>query len=255
MNNLTAKHTVAAVILAAGKGTRMNLDATNKVTASLGKKPIIKHIVQFMGKLHINTVVVVVGHAKESVMAALMDENVIYAEQKEQLGTGDALACALEKLPEAITDVFVVYGDDGVIYSNKNIEVMDRLFQTHYSENPAVTFLTIEQENPKGLGRIVRDENDHVLEIVEEKDATDEQRNITEINPGSFVFNVAFLRKYLPLVEKSPATGEYYLTSLIDVALKHNEKVRTVKGGKMAWRGVNTPEELAEANRIFEELS
>lgn len=258
MNNLsssTSIHSIASVILAAGKGKRMNMEGSNKVTAELGGKPIIRHIVQFMHKLPIDKIVVVVGHAKESVQQVLEDENVTFVQQKEQLGTGDALACAVATLPESITEVFVVYGDDAVFYNAKHLPVMQSLFAKHMNENPAVTFLTIEQDDPTGLGRIVRDNNDSVLAIVEEKDATDEQRKITEINPGSFIFNVAFLRKYLPLVEKSPATGEYYLTSLIDIALKHNEKVATVKGGKLAWRGVNTPDELEEANILFNQLS
>lgn len=255
MNNVIAKHTVAAIILAAGKGTRMKMDTSNKVTAPLGSKPIILHIVDFMHKLSIHTIVVVVGFAKESVMSALSGHKIIFAEQVEQKGTGHALACAVEKLPHEITDVFVVYGDDGVIYNTKHLGVMEKLFETQFSENSAITFLTIEQENPYGLGRIIRDKFGNVQAIVEEKDASDAERQITEINPGSFVFNVEFLKKYLPMVETSPTTGEYYLTSLIDIALKHGEKVTTVRGGKLIWRGVNTQEELSEANRLFHDVS
>ena len=113
--------------------------------------------------------------------------------------------------------------------------------------------MTIEQEDPTGLGRIVRGEDDTVQAIVEEKDATLEQKKIKEINPGCFVFSVAFLKEYLPLVDKSPVTGEYYLTSLIDLAMKHGKKVETVKGGRLAWRGVNTPEELVLAEQLLKE--
>lgn len=254
MNKLT-KHTIAAVILAAGKGKRMSMGESNKVTALLGDKPIVRHIVQFMDHLHVKTILVVIGHAKDSVMEALRDEKVLFVEQKEQLGTGDALRLAVDELPRDITDVFVVYGDDAVFYNKTNLPYMHQLFTQHLSENPAITFLTIEQDNPTGLGRIVRDKNDHVLAIVEEKDANEEQKLIKEINPGSFIFNVNFLKKYLPLIEKSPATGEYYLTSLVDIALKHGEKVRTVKGGKLAWRGVNTPTELEEAKKLYAQIS
>ena len=247
------RHHIAAVILAAGKGKRMNLKEGNKVIASLGNKPIILHIVQFMQKLSIATVAVVVGHAKESVMQALEGEDVIFAEQTEQLGTGHALACALDVLPEYVTDVFVVYGDDAVFYNEKHLPVMNDLFEKHTEHQSAVTFLTIEQEDPTGLGRIVRGEDDTVQAIVEEKDATLEQKKIKEINPGCFVFSVAFLKEYLPLVDKSPVTGEYYLTSLIDLAMKHGKKVETVKGGRLAWRGVNTPEELVLAEQLLKE--
>ena len=186
-------------------------------------------------------------------MQALEGEDVIFAEQTEQLGTGHALACALDVLPEYVTDVFVVYGDDAVFYNEKHLPVMNDLFEKHTEHQSAVTFLTIEQEDPTGLGRIVRGEDDTVQAIVEEKDATLEQKKIKEINPGCFVFSVAFLKEYLPLVDKSPVTGEYYLTSLIDLAMKHGKKVETVKGGRLAWRGVNTPEELVLAEQLLKE--
>jgi bifunctional UDP-N-acetylglucosamine pyrophosphorylase/glucosamine-1-phosphate N-acetyltransferase len=249
------KRNLAAIILAAGKGKRMNAGTVNKVTLHLNSKPIIAHIVHFMKKIGIETIVVVVGHAKESVITALAPEQVLFAEQEKQLGTGHAVEVALQQLPHKITDVFVVYGDDAVFYNQKHMPVMQKLFQTHLNSNAAFTFLTIEQDNPTGLGRIVRDQKGNLLAIIEEKDATPMQRKITEINPGCFVFSVKFLKKYLPQVEKSPITGEYYLTSLIDLAIKDNQKVQTVKGGKLAWRGVNTPEELQEAERLYSKIT
>jgi bifunctional N-acetylglucosamine-1-phosphate-uridyltransferase/glucosamine-1-phosphate-acetyltransferase GlmU-like protein len=240
-----------AIILAAGKGKRMNADGVNKVTLSLGNTPIIVRIVNFMQAISINTIVVVVGHQKESVMNLLKEKSILFAEQTEQLGTGHAVAIALEKLPEHITDVFVVYGDDAVFYSEQNRPHIQKLFTSHFASGAALSMLTIEQDNPQGLGRIVRDTQGHLAAIVEEKDATEEQKKITEINPGCFIFSVAFLKRYLPLIEKSPVTGEYYLTSLIDLAFTHEEKIQAIPGGKLAWRGVNTPEELAEAERII----
>lgn len=251
MNNSSFSHNVAAIILAAGKGKRMNIQDKNKVTSVLHGRPIILRIVQFMKKLTITTTIVVVGHAKESVKQAISSENVLYAEQVEQLGTGDALKCALEVLPPAISDVYVVYGDDAVFYNDKHIPVIKQLFHKHFTSGAAVTFLTIEQENPFALGRILRDEKGEFKAIIEEKDATDEQRKITEINPGCFLFNVDFLKKYLSQIEKSPVTGEYYINSIIDLALRFDQKVETVRGGKLIWRGVNTPEELATAEAIL----
>lgn len=239
--------------MAAGKGSRMKSDSVNKVTLHLANKPIILRIVQFMESVGIKDIVVVVGFAKESVMEILKNEDVIFAEQKELLGTGHAAQIALDALPEHVTDLFIVYGDDAVFYQEGHRPIMQRLFQQHLSSDAAFTFLTIEQDNPTGLGRIVRDSEGHLEAIVEEKDATDAQRKIKEINPGCFVFRVDFLKKYLPLVERSHATGEYYLTSLIDLATHHGEKVATVQGGKLAWRGVNTKEELEEAERIYQE--
>jgi bifunctional UDP-N-acetylglucosamine pyrophosphorylase/glucosamine-1-phosphate N-acetyltransferase len=248
-----SERVLGSVILAAGKGSRMKSEDVNKVTLNLHNKPIILRIVEFMESVGIKDIVVVVGFAKESVMEILKNEDVRYAEQKELLGTGHAAQVALDALPDHVTDLFIVYGDDAVFYQESHRAIMQRLFQQHLSAEAVFTFLTIEQENPTGLGRIVRDKEGHLEAIVEEKDATEEQKKITEINPGCFVFRVDFLKKYLPQVERSHATGEYYLTSLIDLATHHSEKVATVQGGKLAWRGVNTKEELQEAERIYHE--
>ncbi len=245
---------LGAIILAAGQGKRMQVDGINKVTLQLDNKPIIAHIVHFMQRMAIAATVVVIGHAKESVIQTLEKEHVLFAEQTERLGTGHALQVGLSVVPEDITDVLVVYGDDAVFYNDKHIPVMEELFREQLSSDAAFTFLTIEQDNPAGLGRIVRDKNGSLQEIVESKDATEEQLKINEINPGCFVFSVAFLRKYLPKVAPSPVTGEIYLTSLIDLAIQDRLKVQTVRGGRMAWRGVNTKEELEEAERLFAEL-
>jgi len=252
---MSEERKLGAVILAAGRGKRMEVEGVNKVTMSLAEKPIILRIVQFMKKLGIESTVVVVGHAKESVMEVLKDEqNVYFAEQKELLGTGHAALVALEKIPADVTDVIIVYGDDAVIYIDDHLPIIEKLFETHYVSNAAFTFLTIEQENPFGLGRIVREESGRVKSIVEEKDATEEQKKIKEINPGCFIFRVDFLKEYLGKVQKSSATGEYYLTSLIDLAMKNNVHVETMKGGYMAWRGVNTKEELKQAEDLLKSL-
>ncbi len=245
------ERTLGAIILAAGKGKRMGVKGINKVTLDLAKKPIILHIVHFMESIGIKQIVAVVGHAKESVMSVLQNENVIFAEQKELLGTGHAAQAALSSLPESITDVIVVYGDDAVVYREEHRSIIQELFQKHLASGAAFTFLTIEQDDPTGLGRIVRGKHDSLLAIVEEKDATVDQRVLKEINPGCFIFRIDFLKKYLPQVQKSAATGEYYLTSLIDLAIQHGEKVETVRGGKIAWRGVNTHEELEVAERLY----
>src|SRR6185369_1756600 len=250
MNNTTNRN-FAAIILAAGKGKRMQMENANKVTAQLAEKPMILHIVDFIKSLEIKTIVVVVGHHKESVMGALAGQDVLFAEQKELLGTGDAVKAALTVLPESVSDVLVVYGDDAVLYAEKNQPELQKLFTTHEQANDVVTFLSIEQDNPSGLGRIVRDKSGKIKAIVEEKDATDEEKKITEINPGCFIFSVEFLKKYLPKLSKSSVTGEYYLTKLIDLAVADGRDVTGLQGGKMDWRGINTQEELEAAEKLY----
>lgn len=237
---------IGAIVLAAGKGSRMNSTTANKVTLSVAHKPLIQHVVERLQEVNINTIAVVVGFAKESVMQAL-GNSVIFAEQKEQLGTGHAALVGLQALPQEIQQIMVVYGDEFSYPREKTQELVD----THLTTGAALTFLTIERDNPFGLGRIVRDGSGALLKIVEEKDATDEEKKITEVNPGCYVCTREFLETYLPKIEKSPVTGEYYLTSIADLAIQHKEKVETVKAGNLVWRGVNTQEELEEAREVF----
>jgi bifunctional UDP-N-acetylglucosamine pyrophosphorylase / glucosamine-1-phosphate N-acetyltransferase len=238
---------LGAIVLAAGKGERLNLSTQNKVTLKLVGKPMIQHGVDFLQKLKIKKIIVVVGFAKESVIELLKD-SVEYAVQRDSLGSAHAVSTALEKISEDIENVLVINGDDSAFYST---DLIQELINKHYDSNSEVTFLTIEMDNPNGLGRIIRDENGELLSIVEEKDATEKQKEVKEINPQCFIFKVSFLRKYLSKIEKSKITGEYYLTEIIDVAIKNNEKVETLPAGKILWRGINTKEELEEAEKLF----
>jgi bifunctional UDP-N-acetylglucosamine pyrophosphorylase / glucosamine-1-phosphate N-acetyltransferase len=254
IESMQSDRKLGAVVLAAGQGKRMQLADSNKVTLPLANKPIILHIVHFMKKLAIETIVIVVGFAKDSVMEVLSGEKVIFAEQKERLGTGHAVERALEVLPHDITDVLVVYGDDAVFYIDNHLPIIDNLFTKHFSSGTGCSLLTITLDDPKGMGRIIRDSDGKIQAIAEEKDATEQQRKINEINIGCFVFQVDFLKKYLPKVERSAVTGEYYLTSLIDLALRHGEQIASLEGGKLPWRGVNTADELEEAEKIYSQV-
>lgn len=238
---------IGAIVLAAGKGSRMKSKNANKVTLQIGTKPLILHIIERLEAVHASPIVVVVGFAKESVEEALNAKDVIFAQQKKRLGTGHAAIKGLEALPAGVENVYIVYGDEFSYPKEKTEE----LISTHFKTDAALTFLTIEVDNPFGLGRIVRDENGKLIKIVEEKDATEEEKLIKEVNPGSYVCSRKFLEKYLPKIKKSPVTGEYYLTSIIDLAMEHGERVETVQAGNMVWRGVNTKEELAEAQQVF----
>jgi bifunctional UDP-N-acetylglucosamine pyrophosphorylase / glucosamine-1-phosphate N-acetyltransferase len=238
---------IAAIILAAGKGSRMKSDKTNKTVIPLGNKQIILHTVDRLNELIISPIIVVVGFAKESVMKILKNR-VVFAVQLKRLGTAHAVSCALKKLPEEIKTVLVLNGDDSAFYTK---EIIENLIKLHREENAVLSFLTITVDNPVGLGRVVRSNDDKVVKIIEEKDAAENQKLINEINPGCYVFEVSFLKKYLKKIKKSPASGEYYLTSLIDIAINNKEKLKVVKGGKILWRGINTPQELKEAEKLF----
>lgn len=239
---------ISAIILAAGKGKRMNSKNFNKVSLPLKNKPMILYAIDLLSRLKINPVVVVVGFAKRSVIELLENREIIFAEQKKRLGTAHAVTCGLRKIPGNVSDVLVFNGDDSAFYSE---EVVNKLISHHISSNSSLTFLTVDVENPTGLGRVVRDEEGKVVKIVEEKDANENEKNIREINPACYFFKLSFLKKYLKKVPKSNVTGEYYLTHLIDIAIENKQKIDAVRGGLIPWRGVNTKEELAEAEKMF----
>ena len=238
---------IAAIILAAGKGERMKSKGVNKVVVPLGNKHMILHAVDRLTELLISPIIVVVGFAKESVMKVL-DGKVVFAEQSKRLGTAHAVLCALRKVPRNVDMVLILNGDDSAFYTQ---DIIKKLIKTHWEKNSALSFLTIIVDNPKGLGRIIRDNSGRVIGIVEEKDATEAQKKINEINPACYIFEIDFLKKYLKQIKKSPVTGEYYLTGVIDIAIKNNEKIEAVNVGKILWRGINTQEELEEAERLF----
>ena len=245
---------LAGVILAAGKGSRMKSKGTNKVTLLLGGKPMIVHAVDLVSRLRVSPIVVVVGFAKESVKKLITEDampagrQVIFAEQKKRLGTAHALQTALKALPDAISDVLVIQGDDSAFYKEESVR---KLIKLHQENKNSLTLLTIDLGSPEGLGRIIRSKKGQVIAIVEEQDATDSQRKIKEINPACYVFSLTFLKKYLPYVTKSAVSGEYYLVSLVELAIENKEKMGVIKGGKINWRGVNTKEELEEAQRLY----
>lgn len=242
---------IGGVILAAGKGTRMNSTTVNKVALPLAGKPMIVHALELLERLSVDPVVIVVGFAKESVMSKVT-KKVIYAEQAERLGTAHAVETALSQLPEVVENILVIQGDDSAFYKEESLR---KMIDQHLLNNNALTFLTVELSNPSGLGRVVRDKEGDLLKIVEEKEASAEEIKIKEVNPACYVFNVSFLRKYLPFVKKSEVTGEYYLVNLIETAQENHERIEAMKGGSISWRGVNTPEELMEAEKLYQEVN
>ncbi|MEK7533708.1 MAG: NTP transferase domain-containing protein [Patescibacteria group bacterium] len=238
---------LAVIVLAAGKGKRMNSKHINKVVLKLGGRQMILRTIDLLENLKISPIIVVVGFAKKSV-TDLLGQRVVFVDQKKRLGTAHAVKCALKYLPRHVTDVLVLNGDDSAFYEG---ETIINLIKVHQKKNTEVTFLTIELDNPSGLGRIIRDDKEQLLAIIEDKDASLQQKKIEEINPGCYLFKVSFLRKYLRKIKKSKTTDEYYLTRLVDIAAANNEKIETLRGGKIPWRGINTPLELKEAERFY----
>ena len=236
---------LSVVILAAGKGSRMNSNKP-KVLQTLAGKELIRHVVDTAENVGVDNIIVVTGHLHEQVEQSLSDKNVKFVYQKEQLGTGHAV---LECLPYINKNdkVLILYGDVPLI----SLEVLKNLSKTHDSD---LGVLTAFVDNPHGLGRIVRDKFGLVQEIVEEKDATDIQRQIKEINTGIYCVNESLLAQWIPKIEANNIQKEYYLTDIVkfakddDVAINISHPVNEYE-----ILGVNDRLQLASLERVWQQ--
>lgn len=238
------------IILAAGKGTRMNASPDkNKVMHEVGGKPMLWYPIEALRQLNIARPIVVVGFAKESIKQYFGD-TVEYAIQQEMLGTADAVKAAISHLSPETTEVFMLYGDHTTFYT---AAILEELLRRHHESGATMTLITT-HTNPTGYGRILRDANGNMIGIVEEKNATPEQRAMREINTGNAIYQRSFLEKYLPQIQKNSITGEYYFTDIVSLGVQHGEKIETyvVEDEKVAM-GINTPEQLEQAKALMQQ--
>ena len=237
---------ISAIILTAGKGTRMHTTDVNKVMLDLNGKPMVSYTVENIRRAGISNIVMVVGFAKESIMNYFKDA-VQYAQQNEQLGTAHALSCGLTRVPPDHQTVIAVYGDDSYNYP---AALYQKVVAVHHQKRADVTLLTVYMEDPAGLGRIIRNDARQIVAIIEEKDAPVEQKRIHEVNTGCYVFDRTFINEFLPRITNENAKHEYYLTDIIRLAVKNGRTVADVYETNLSWRGVNRPLELEEARKM-----
>lgn len=232
------------VILAAGKGTRMK-SAMPKVLHKVAHKPMVEHVIDAAASLGAAGTVLVVGHGADQVRATVRRE-VDYVEQTEQLGTGHAVQQAMPKL-EADDTVLIAYGDVPLTKP----KTLHKLLNDVTSANLAL--LTVIMDNPDGYGRIVRNKSGKVIGIVEQKDATVEQLNITEINTGIMAAKASVLGELLDRIDNNNAQQEYYLTDIFELAAQQGMSV-TTHHPDFEWEtaGVNSRLQLAELERIYQ---
>lgn len=235
-----------AIILAAGKGTRMK-SKLYKVLHPVCGKPMVQHVVDQVSKLNINEIVTIIGHGAEKVKEQLGGQSK-YALQQEQLGTAHAVMQAKEMLAGKEEVTIVVCGDTPLIKA----ETMEALFRHHEETNAKATILTAKLEDPTGYGRIIRNGEGFVEKIVEHKDATEDERTVKEINTGTYCFDNIALFQALQHVSNDNVQGEYYLPDVIEILKKQGETVSAYQTEDFEETlGVNDRVALAEAERIM----
>lgn len=232
------------VILAAGKGTRMYSNLP-KVLHNLAGKPLVQHVLDCAQLLNPLKICVVYGHGGESVPKALASStNANFVIQEPQLGTGHAVQQAMPLLSDD-SQTLILYGDVPLI-QHKTLHQMQQA-------GAGLTVLTVNLANPTGYGRIVRNEQADVVSIVEEKDATAEQREINEVNTGIMLAPTQFLRNWLAKLENNNSQGEYYLTDIVGMAVADGVAVHTVQpADEWEIHGINSKTQLAVLERSWQ---
>jgi bifunctional UDP-N-acetylglucosamine pyrophosphorylase/glucosamine-1-phosphate N-acetyltransferase len=244
-----AAQPLGVIILAAGLGKRMR-SSLPKVLHCLAGKPLLSYSLRTAQSLNPERIVVVVGHGVEQVRAACNGRGLFWANQESQLGTGHAVRCAQPAFKDFSGDLLVLSGDVPCVSSATLAAVLLR----HRQEAAALTVLTAVLDKPSGYGRILRDSQGTLRGIVEERDATEEQRAVCEINAGVYAAHSLFLFPALREITNSNQQGEYYLTDVVGVALKKGKKIATVQlQDETEIRGINTREELAMMEKHVQE--
>ncbi|MBW3561177.1 MAG: bifunctional UDP-N-acetylglucosamine diphosphorylase/glucosamine-1-phosphate N-acetyltransferase GlmU [Actinobacteria bacterium] len=236
-----SRGTTAAVVLAAGLGTRFRSDLA-KVMHEVAGRTMLRHILEVLRPLELGQVVVVVGHQADQVTEEAEAADVpglTTALQEDQLGTGHAAAQALPTLDDDIDRVLVLPGDAPLLTPETLARLLDQ-------DAPAV-LLTTELDDPTGYGRILRDDTGNVVGIVEEADATEAQKGLREVNAGMYVFDVAPLADALQDLDSDNAQGEQYLTDVVEILVGDDVPVRAVLAPQDEVQGVNDRVQLATA--------
>jgi bifunctional UDP-N-acetylglucosamine pyrophosphorylase/glucosamine-1-phosphate N-acetyltransferase len=234
---------LVAIVLAAGKGTRMGSDLA-KVLHRLGGEPLVAYPIRAAQAVGAAPIVVVVGYQAERVRAEVSaafpdDPSLRFAEQLRQDGTGHAVLCALPQVPDRAEVALVLSGDVPLLAS----DTMRRLVDAARSTSSGLSVATFFPPDSTGYGRIVRDAKGRVLAIREQRDASETERAIRECNAGTYAVAVTRLREELPAIGRDNDQGEIYLTDIVARCVAHGE-VATVVIDPIEAAGVNTPEQL-----------
>ena len=234
---------LSIVILAAGKGTRMNSDLP-KVLHKLNGKPLLDHVLDESELLNPREIILVVGFKKEHVISHTKNRiNLKNVTQIEQLGTGHAVLQTEEFLKDKKGHILILYGD----VPNIKASTLEPIIDDHITNNRDLTLITAELDDPTGYGRIIRDKNGRLLKIVEEKDCNDNEKKIKEWNPGIYIFKIQEVFEILNSIKANNASKEYYLTDAIGLAQQSNMQIKAIKiANSDEVLGINTAGQLEE---------
>ncbi len=239
--------TLFPIILAAGQGTRMR-SSLPKVLHPIGGKPMLQHVIESCQQLDVDKIAIIYGHGGEQVQQTIKAEDLVWVEQKEQKGTGHAVAQA-EAYIEDDAFVIIAYGDVPLIKPETLSQLADKL------EKAALVVLTVVQDDPTGYGRIVRNSQGNIESIVEHKDANQEQLQIKEVNTGFIAARGRDLKRWLKDITPNNSQGEYYLTDCIALAVKEGGIVDAVVCDyPLEVEGVNDRMQQAKIERAYQAI-
>lgn len=241
---------IAVVILAAGKGKRMKNPNASKVMHLLDGKPLIEYVVNQAVSLSPQKIIVIVGHCKESVIDYVSSKfaRVEFAEQTEQLGTGHAVAQAYNNLVNFDGNILILSGDVPLLKSS----TISKFISSHNNGNYDLSVLSVEIDEPFGYGRILRDISGRFLKIVEEKDASEAEKLINEINSGIYYVKAQLLFDALKLIKNNNSQAEFYLTDIVEILNSQGYSINCYNGATAnEIQGINSPEDLAKAELII----
>ncbi len=241
---------VVALVLAAGQGTRMQSDLA-KVLHPMAGQPLLAHVLSTLDDLGVGRQLVVIGHQRERVREAFADSDVEWVVQAEQRGTGHAVLMAGPALEGFEGRMLLVCGDTPLLRA----ATLHGLIEGHARSGCSATVLSMRLPDPKGYGRILRGPNGDLIGIVEERDASPEQKAIDEVNSGIYVFEVPALHEALAGLTAHNAQGEYYLTDTMDLMRRAGRRVAVVCAADYReLLGINTVDQLKQAERVWREL-
>ena len=238
------QHKTRAVVLAAGKSTRFKTKK-NKLLFNICGRTMLMYPLKAIEDLNI-PITLIVGHQYEQIkqeIDCVQIKNITFVKQEEQLGTGHAVLCARNTFSDA-KNILILYGDTPLLTK----EFISQIIDEHEKQNATITFLTAMMMDPRNLGRVIKENNKY--KIVETKDCTQEQLNISRINAGIYVVNSTWLNNNIDLIPKSEVTGERYLTEIIQMACNQDKHVHAMPVAYDFVRGVNTLQELWEVEQI-----